>query len=96
MCKSHEGKEKVREDYQQVKCRNTLLEEPERGEIMKYRDKKLIADNIIVAYLDEAYKSFNEDCSKSVYNLTSQERNEVRTTLLKKIRSIKLRYKLDK
>lgn len=73
-----------------------MLEEPERGEIMKYRDKKLIADNIIVAYLDEAYKSFNEDCSKSVYNLTSQERNEVRTTLLKKIRSIKLRYKLDK
>ena len=62
---------------------------------MKYRDKKKIADNIIVTYLDIAYKSFNEGES-NVHNLTSQERNEVRTTLLKKIRSIKLRYKLDK
>lgn len=62
---------------------------------MKYRDKKKIADNIIVTYLDNAYKSFNEGES-NVHNLTSQERNEVRTTLLKKIRSIKLRYKLDK
>lgn len=62
---------------------------------MKYRDKKKIADNIIVTYLDNAYKSFNEGES-NFHNLTSQERNEVRTTLLKKIRSIKLRYKLDR
>lgn len=62
---------------------------------MKYRDKKKIANNIIVTYLDNAYKSFNEGES-NVYNFTSQERNEVRTTLLKKIKSIKLRYKLDK
>ena len=54
-----------------------------------------ITSRAFLLAINNAYKSFNEGES-NVHNLTSQERNEVRTTLLKKIRSIKLRYKLDK